>query len=818
MPLIPLRARDIVIIVVDADIQLPLEGAVIHSWDGGQYECDENGKVKLSTPDDRQTVVRAAYPGYENGRLVITPGGENSFTIPLRLDGVMESRELVVEEQRPGTGESKSGRSVAIADKDLSRTAEIGVVEDVMTSIKLLPGVGYSGGFNAMPSIRGGFPGDLTAVLDGFYIEQPYHWGGSVSIFDPKMIQSARLSHGVFSARYGHTVSGLLELSSRVPSATEVEMELGVSTSATNFSLSQPLGGKGGVMLMGKVTYWDPFIWAAKQQFSEVRSIRTAPYIRSGAISAYYPLSPDLNWTLNGFFGTDGVAVFYEDDKADLDFVWENRIGFISTGLTWTPAPDKIFKAAIGAGFSRAVFDTTMKQSGSVRYSNDFITEWQTPASYPIDRDEYIYESSTSANYQGRLDFDWELGKGFIAALGGQELYSQWRRYEDVSMFVEEKAPGQITAPGTGLPHDYYIGYPFLFNIDTENQAFTSSAYALVEYSGGKKFGAELGLRLDHLYFIGRDFTIQTMPMLNPRLNLDFGILENAGAIDSLGLTLGTGLFSSINDTVPYMDSGDGIEDFELKQNRAWTSVAGTKIEFASGFSFNIEGYYKYIFDRAYQNPIVTPTTQTVEFKFNGEGHVWGFDLMLQKYSSRYWDGWLSYSFTHARYRDPDGVEEELHVAGNDSVGSRWYYPSFHRFHTLNLVLNLKPASHFNIATRLGFASGVPKKQVGPITSYPVELQDGSLIEKWKRSETYSDTARTGFSLPLDMKFSFFTFDKKGKVKAEIYFAIENLLALVYTPKGNADYDSYTGKEEEDSDSAYEIPIPLPSFGFKWSY
>jgi hypothetical protein len=832
VPLVSLGAREVIVTVEDGDLRLPLEGAVVRSWDGEQYECDEEGRVSLEIPGDRQVVLQIAYPGYENGRLVIPAGEEGSFTVFLRLGGVLENRELVIEEQRPGTSETRSGRSVAIADKELSRTAEIGIVEDVMTSVKLLPGVGYGGSFNAMPSIRGGFPGDLTAVLDGFYIERPYHWGGGVSIFDPKMVQSARLSHGVFSTRYGHTISGLLEVSSRKPSSTEVEVELGISTSATNFTVSQPLGGRGGVMVMGKISYWDPFVWAAKQFFEEVRMIKTAPYIRSGALSAHYRLSPALSWSLSGFFGTDGVGVLYEDDENEgpmtndiaMRFNWDNRLGFLTTGLVYNPRGDMIFKTALGVGFFREALEGEITQTGSVRYSDDFYNTWINPASppsYPIDQEDSIAESATIINYQGRLDFDWDLGGGFLTALGAQELYSLWRQKENVSFFFEEKGPGQI--PDIyNVYHDYYVGFPFNYAIDVANQGLTTSAYALMEYtSENKGFGAELGIRMDHLYFMGRDFTIQTRPVFNPRLNLDFGILENAGIIDSLSLTLGTGLFSSIDKTISFLEARNGIDNYELKQNRSWTSLAGTKINFAGDLSFSLEGYFKYVFDRAYQNAIFDqdPGKQAVEFKFDGEGIVWGFDLMLQKFTSRFWDGWLSYSFTHARYRNPQGVEEDIGIAGNDSVGSRWHYPSFHRFHTLNMVINIKPVDHFNIAARLGFASGTPRKEAGVITPYPVQLPDGSIIEKWKRSEVYSDTARTGFSIPLDLKFSFYDFSRSGKTRSEIYVAIENLLSLVYTPKSNTTFNSYTGKENEGSDNAdYELPIPLISFGFKWSY
>jgi len=48
---------------------------------------------------------------------------------------------------------------------------------------------------------------------------------------------------------------------------------------------------------------------------------------------------------------------------------------------------------------------------------------------------------------------------------------------------------------------------------------------------------------------------------------------------------------------------------------------------------------------------------------------------------------------------------------------------------------------------------------------------------------------------------------------------VENLLALVYSPKGNIGFNSYTGEVSTDSSSAsYGMPIPIPSFGFKVSY
>jgi hypothetical protein len=839
-----LHGRDVEITVEDMDLRLPLEGAQVQSWDGEEFICDEAGKVTIPVPDDRPVVVRAAYPGYENGRILIPPG-ENALTLGMSLSGLMENRELVIEGRRPGVSETKSGRSVAISDEALTRTAEIGLVEDVMSSVKLLPGVGYTGMFDALPSIRGGEPGDLIAVLDGFYIESPYHWGGGFSIFDPKMVRSAQLSHGVFSSRYGHTISGLLELSSRKPPDTGAELELGISTSAASLNLAYPLGGRGGIILMGKISYWDPFVWLAKQFVEEARYVRKAPYIRSGAFSADYRFSHDLEWTLSGFFGSDGIGVSFENEsreerlesESDMSFDWDNKLGFLITGLTFNPRGSMVLKASAGAGFHLSLVDGWIHDDVKVGYSPDFIDTWDDTLDGVKDglifgRDSYHLENQRQlindedrvVNLQGRVDFDWELGRGFLFAAGVQELYAQWTSSGHLRI-IREEMKTDLSAGGVSIPLGF-INYPADIFLDIRTQTYTSSGYTLLEYgSPAQRFGAELGLRLDHTYFIGRDFSVQTMPALNPRLNLDFGLLKNRGIIESLSVSAGTGLFSSINESVSLLGGLSGIEDFEVKPSRSWTSILGTKIDFTGGFSFNIEGYYKYIFDRSYTTTEYEPGSILVGSQYDGEGRIWGFDLMLQKMESRYWDGWLSYSFNHARYRDPHAQE------GNGET--HWYYPSFHRFHYLNLVLNIKPVKRFHIAARFGLASGRPaSKAEDTITSYPVIVADEAgnpvldeggnplVIEKWKRGSSYSDDERIPWSIPLDLKFSFLTFDARGKVRQEIYLGIENLLALVYTPKSsNTSFNSYTGKVDQGSSTAtYEMPIPMVSFGVKWSY
>jgi hypothetical protein len=889
-------ARDIEVTVEDEDLDMPLEGAVIVLRGGRQFTCNSKGIALVNLPDDKPTVISITYPGYETFRLSI-PGADpaksppqiDKFKVALRLGGIMQGQELVLEAARPETSETKSGRSVAISDRELTRTAEIGIIEDVMNSVKLLPGVGYTGMFSAMPSIRGGDPGDLMAVLDGFYVERPYHWMGSISIFDPKMVSSARLSHGVFSARYGHTISGLLEITSRSPSQTETEIEAAIGTSATSFNISVPLSGKGGVLFMGKVTYWDTLIWAAQglsrvvenEILDMVNAIKTAPYIRSAALAANYHFTSDTEWRLNAFFGSDGIGLDYKTDynsdsdetvegTVDMKADYNNYQGFIITGLSASPTPKVALRLSGGFGFQETKTEDYFNNKITATYNDEFVDLFKPYQLSALDTyfgvkiekggkysapnvNAEIDVENTVFNAQGRFDTDIDLGKGFIAAVGVQELYSMWKLREDINLnFLEiqildkngnYKIDPNIFPPEIagaifalqGIPNLTIIQKEIDFKGNVKNQGFTSSAYGLIEYkSPNQRFDAELGLRVDHMYFKGRNFSFHTIPALNPRLNVDFGILKNRGAIDSLSVTAGSGLFSSMNSMLCFFDPGnfnigDSTNDLEVKFNRSWTSVIGTKIDFAEKYTINIEGYYKYVFDRGYITAEITLDGINPSFNFDGIGKVLGFDIQLQKMESRYWDGWISYTFTWAKYCDPSAGGNGLNMGSTDTVGDLWYYPSFHRFHNFNLVLNIKPLLWFNIGLRFGFASGQPrsKRDDKPPEPYPVMLisEDDNgdpkidILQKYRRDSWYDDDERAPWSFPLDIKFSFFPVNKNGRASIEIYAAGENMMSLFYTPPARTTFNSYSGKEDKGGSSgSFDLPIPMISFGIKWRY
>jgi hypothetical protein len=852
-----LFAREITIIVIDIDLDFPLEGATVRSFDGSEFICDEYGKVVINIPGNTQVIIQGFYPGYDVNRIIIPLEG-NIFTLTLQLSGIMQGREIVVEAARPVSVESKLGRSVAVGEKEIAQTGEIGIVEDVMNTIKLLPGVNYTT-FGAMPSIRGGDPGDLIASLDGYYINNPYFWGGAFSIFDPRMVQNARLSHGVFSSRYGHTISGLLEIGSKKVSSEEIRYDFGVSASAASLYLSFPFSGNGGMVIMGRVTYYDPFIALAKQLSKKIPSIETvnsiekAPYIRAVTVNGNYRFSNNIELAATGFFGMDGVGLYYlnssrqdnldSDSSMKLDFT--NYQGFFNTLLTMNPRNDILLKFSAGTGCEDQEIDGIMAYNiHNKEFSQSFADNYSELGSliknaYQYHEEGIINQSDFVYNAQGRVDLDWEISRRIILSAGIQEMYNRFSTAGEQTMINDvrfeylDNASRELIkflfipyiSGDSQFWNNLRIGVPVSYSPNYLNNLFTTSGYIIGEYfPDNDKLSAELGLRIDHFVLAGDGFTAQSAPALNPRLNVDYNIYKSGGFFQSIDITTGTGLFSSVNSAL--FSAEEKFMTGVIKPNRSWTSILGLAFEFPQELSFNIEGYYKYVFDRTYIPVGIGLDELNIEPQYDGEGRVWGIDMMLQKSESGFIDGWLVYSYNWAKYRDPAGRFGTMGISGGNK-GDDWYFAGYHRFHNLNLILNVKPWVFLNIYFRFGLASGVQlsRRITDAPLSYPVLMYDRDnpvnsyFIEKYYWPSVPDESNRTTPAMPFDIKITYLGKTKKRKANYEIYLAVENILSLLYTSQGNTRFNSYTGQIDTGSNSAnYGIPIPIPSFGFKMSY
>lgn len=154
----------------------------------------------------------------------------------------------------------------------------------------------------------------------------------------------------------------------------------------------------------------------------------------------------------------------------------------------------------------------------------------------------------------------------------------------------------------------------------------------------------------------------------------------------------------------------------------------------------------------------------------------------------------------------------------------RWYYPSFHRFHSLNLLVNFKPTPWFTLTPKISFATGLPLQSYGEKQQIAatIENEDGStaIAEMYTREAMYDDDRREGWTLPVDLRASFHWYGEESKLYKEFYLGVQDILAPLiarYGPeRGPIETDRYSGEEQDAA--SQEASFPIVSIGFRLSY
>jgi len=821
-----LYAETLQIRVTDIDLGIPLEGATITvSGSDARIVTDAEGNATLNLPDGfHKGTITVRLPGYRAASAQVLEK-QKKLSIGLSIADVVTGSELVVERAAPGKTDAKPGVSLVMDSREMSTTAEIGLIEDIMSSISTLPGVGFSGGWDAQPSIRGGYPDEMGTVLDGFYVLFPFHWGGAYSIFNPSMVESAKMSHGIFSARYGRAMSGLLEVTTIKP-ASKFRFDSSIGSTSFDFFAQVPITEKAGLFTGGKVTYLETLRLTGS---STLDSMTTMPFIRDFYLKAYVTPSPALDMTFNAFIGSDGVGTDEEETdngfetKSVFDYTYYQ--GFVGANVRWMPT-EKLLVHFIGAYNNNTIdLEYDAKRSGFHKYSDSFLDRYDGDGIVDTDglnnsiNGAYGYSLTdfgdegkiTTVNHQvqGKLDTDIQITKSDIITFGGEEVFQ--------FSSVKEAQTGWTDIMDSGNT----ILYNYNYNLDAQgNRMLNTSGYALWNHGNDDSaLQGELGLRCEHFYLWNDDLKLNMKPTLDPRLSVQWTPIRNTARFDKVTFTAGTGFFSSFPVDLIAADESLNINNSDVGANRAWFQVIGSEFDFQNDWIFKIEGYYKRYFNRLYV--VGDQRQEPTDFSVNndGIGNVYGFDLMLQKKNGRKIDGYLSYSFVYARYMNPTASQYDSQTTTSGDPLDQWYYPGFHRFHTLNLVLNWKPRTGMVLTVKSSIATGTPKPKAGTINAYAATLPDGTVMERYSRYDTYDDSLRTGISCPVDVRFGLSGYYSQTKIRWEYYIGAEDIFTNLYQAKTNKQFDPYTGDEIKDSDKAdFGIGMPLVSVGYKISY
>ena len=132
---------------------------------------------------------------------------------------------------------------------------------DVLRNARLLPGLSARNDYSASLNVRGGESDQSVVTLDGIPLYHPFHLGGVLSSFIEPAVSRMDMYTGVFPARYGGHLSGVLDVRSAEEARSGVHGTTDINLLASSASLGGTTrAGSTSWLIAGRRTYADVFL------------------------------------------------------------------------------------------------------------------------------------------------------------------------------------------------------------------------------------------------------------------------------------------------------------------------------------------------------------------------------------------------------------------------------------------------------------------------------------------------------------------------------------------------------------------------------
>jgi TonB dependent receptor-like, beta-barrel/Carboxypeptidase regulatory-like domain len=237
-----LRAESGAWLVVRAVAEVPTAGltlAVVGDASGTAVAgaaVDIDGERRATGPDGGVTVaglragrhtLTVSAPGFLSQRRTIDleAGATRAETVRL-VTAVQELDEVTVTASRYAVRQDVQPSASSFSRDEIETLAELG--DDTVRVAHRLPGIA-SDEFSARSHVRGGAVDELTVMLDGMRLVEPFHLRDYEAVFsaiDPRIVAGTEIYSGGFPAAYGDTLSGLMLIAPREPTGLAHEISL----------------------------------------------------------------------------------------------------------------------------------------------------------------------------------------------------------------------------------------------------------------------------------------------------------------------------------------------------------------------------------------------------------------------------------------------------------------------------------------------------------------------------------------------------------------------------------------------------------------
>ena len=470
---------------------------------------------------------------------------------------------------------------------------------DALRAVELLPGVARPPFGIGLLIVRGAAPQDSESFIDGIPVPLIYHFGGLTSIYNSYMLEKIDFYPGNFSVRYGRRTGGILEVTTRDPARDRVHGVAEISVIDTFITLEAPLTDKISISGGLRRSLLDLIFPAVAP---EDLGVRQAPvYIDYQFKLNFLPTKRD-RVRISAYGSNDRLELVLEEAAGDDPAIrGDTELGtsFYNNQIDWTRrVGDKVDQElAFNVGPSKISF----KLGDEFRLEGTFIQTYG--------RGEWRYQITDKVRLTTGLDV-------YTAPV-------------DLVYVGAQPDAGE----GAGSQQGSLAGRDQVF-AEVDTTVFRPGVYLESGLKLGKITELILGLRMDYFSDIS-SFAV------DPRLTTIFTVAED------MRVKLGVGVFSQPPE---FQESDSTIGNPNLDPIKAVHLGAGWEYDAVPGFRFGVEGFYKYLWDRA----ITTPNGEAPFYVTGGIGRIYGaeFSVNMRPATGRHYFGYLSYTLSRSERKD----------------------------------------------------------------------------------------------------------------------------------------------------------------------
>ncbi|HEX7493492.1 MAG TPA: TonB-dependent receptor [Bacteroidales bacterium] len=595
----------------------------------------------------------------------------NSVLIPLKETVVSAQKSVTLQRFEVGV------EKINIASFKLLPTS-MGE-SDIIKSVLLIPGVQSVGEGSAGFNVRGGSADQNLILLYGAPIYNSSHFFGFFSAVNSDIIKDVTFYKGGIPARYGGSISSVLDIGSKEGNRNEFAGSAGISPITAHISLEGPI-------IKDTLTY----ILAARTTYSNwILGLINNPSLRNSRAS-FYDLNGKLTYNLNKNNKIDFSAYISNDSfkfNSDTVYSYNNNI----VALKWRHF------------FTSRFFSAISIYNSSYNYS---ISSQNIPA--------VAFVLAHKVNNSGvNADFNWFLGKNEI----------------DFGLDVKQYAivPGSYLPAGDSslvLPHTIEKGRAW------QGALYIDDKFLLTDY-----LSVNVGMRLSAYYSFGpqsvmiynsdysksKSTIIDTLNFksgeviskyggLEPRVSLNFRISSRNSFKINYNRTRQYIHLLSNSTSISPTDTWKLCDYYLKPQIGDQVAFGFYELLFNNSFEVSAEMYYKGIRNmvdfKGGTNLIMDDNIEKDIVKVKGKAY--GLEVVLKKTEGK---SRFSIGYTYARtfIKSTGNFSDEIINSG------KWFPANFDKPNDLVVTFNYLYSHRVSFSANYTFSSGRP-------ITYPVAM------------------------------------------------------------------------------------------------